>query len=814
MKRLAFFGLTLILWVFLGLAAPAEAQLRNLSFDEKQKVRAALDLVEEMFEKAGRLDAKMTDWLNAPGDPGGAGGQIGYEDNNATFRDAINKLRDKIDSNRVQVRQNNRDGGSTRNRNGTDADIVILNAGQLTKMCSSGDDGGRLLRKFSLASTLANEMVHVWQVFTGDDLKQCDAERDSDTSTLIFLCALAFELEGVTDPADIDAEECPVLAKCIAAYGVTAGAEWNHITRNVPGMKEYYEKRREEKFDNLINSSLSWGEGYYGEGDYRGPIKFAEVTGVDQLRLTAADGSERFYTLPVGKRVLRRAVSRNEAGQVVLTIVAQDMNTNVICTYVYTDTDGDTLPEPTPQVTQASAPANDQTDDNAMFMMPRVPGDANDTQNGWTLIDTTDGTVYEIPVDPFTLQPLFPFFDVVAFDPILSAQSGFFYFDEVVFSDPFFEVWLFSQTPLVMNHGDQPAMLMEIDLQTGQWNPVFVGLIAEALGQLNDGGILQLDAGLANIELMGPPDANAMLLFADGPPTPLLPQPVPIGSNGLTGALPVQPLSPGLFFVDILAGPTLINRVELFQPPLGENIDCILVEENGDTNPERLHLTVDPPRLHVFEGQPGAPDPIFESVYELVLETDEARSFLTWDDVNGRAFSTMTPDDFVFEMSVPVPGFNAPLFVQSLHDLDGDTAQDDTAYAFATDLSGTNYTFTAVQNIATTPLPLSFTNLSFVPGVLAIVDLDGDTLPDAVMTDHAGGPDQCFLNDGSGALLPGSCPSDCLADVNGDGLVTPADFTAWINAFNNNLPQCDQNSDNACTPSDFTAWIANFNAGC
>ena len=98
--------------------------------------------------------------------------------------------------------------------------------------------------------------------------------------------------------------------------------------------------------------------------------------------------------------------------------------------------------------------------------------------------------------------------------------------------------------------------------------------------------------------------------------------------------------------------------------------------------------------------------------------------------------------------------------------------------------------------------------------MLAIVDLDGDTLPDAVMTDHAGGPDQCFLNDGSGALLPGSCPSDCLADVNGDGLVTPADFTAWINAFNNNLPQCDQNSDGACTPSDFTAWIANFNAGC
>lgn len=55
---------------------------------------------------------------------------------------------------------------------------------------------------------------------------------------------------------------------------------------------------------------------------------------------------------------------------------------------------------------------------------------------------------------------------------------------------------------------------------------------------------------------------------------------------------------------------------------------------------------------------------------------------------------------------------------------------------------------------------------------------------------------------------------DCLADVNGDGSVTPTDFTAWVNAFNNNLPECDQNGDGACTPTDFTAWVNNFNAGC
>ena len=54
----------------------------------------------------------------------------------------------------------------------------------------------------------------------------------------------------------------------------------------------------------------------------------------------------------------------------------------------------------------------------------------------------------------------------------------------------------------------------------------------------------------------------------------------------------------------------------------------------------------------------------------------------------------------------------------------------------------------------------------------------------------------------------------CLADANADGVLSPADFTAWIAAFNTQAPACDQNNDSTCTPADFTAWIANFNAGC
>ena len=56
--------------------------------------------------------------------------------------------------------------------------------------------------------------------------------------------------------------------------------------------------------------------------------------------------------------------------------------------------------------------------------------------------------------------------------------------------------------------------------------------------------------------------------------------------------------------------------------------------------------------------------------------------------------------------------------------------------------------------------------------------------------------------------------NDCVADVNGDGSLSPTDFTAWINAYNNGSAGCDQNADGACTPTDFTAWITNYNNGC
>ncbi|MEL6797903.1 MAG: GC-type dockerin domain-anchored protein [Planctomycetota bacterium] len=62
-------------------------------------------------------------------------------------------------------------------------------------------------------------------------------------------------------------------------------------------------------------------------------------------------------------------------------------------------------------------------------------------------------------------------------------------------------------------------------------------------------------------------------------------------------------------------------------------------------------------------------------------------------------------------------------------------------------------------------------------------------------------------------LMPTSV-DPCPADVNGDGIASPADFNAWVVAFNSQAPECDQNGDGNCDPADFNAWIVNYNAGC
>jgi len=106
--------------------------------------------------------------------------------------------------------------------------------------------------------------------------------------------------------------------------------------------------------------------------------------------------------------------------------------------------------------------------------------------------------------------------------------------------------------------------------------------------------------------------------------------------------------------------------------------------------------------------------------------------------------------------------------------------------------------------------------LAFVP-----VDPTLDLAEQPRFADDTGTPDTGVLHTGETGVIDigafefqGTTPSGCLADTNGDGLVTPADFSAWVAAFNSMAPECDQNNDGVCSPADFSAWVSNYNAGC
>jgi YVTN family beta-propeller protein len=125
---------------------------------------------------------------------------------------------------------------------------------------------------------------------------------------------------------------------------------------------------------------------------------------------------------------------------------------------------------------------------------------------------------------------------------------------------------------------------------------------------------------------------------------------------------------------------------------------------------------------------------------------------------------------------------------------------------YQSDRSTQLVTHAQLTNAAGTGTEITFTAVPVGTQTRIGVDRDLDGFLDQDELDSCANP-----ADETSTPANSSC---CVADVNGDGMLSPTDFTAWINAFNNALPECDQNGDGNCTPTDFTAWIANFNAGC
>lgn len=160
-------------------------------------------------------------------------------------------------------------------------------------------------------------------------------------------------------------------------------------------------------------------------------------------------------------------------------------------------------------------------------------------------------------------------------------------------------------------------------------------------------------------------------------------------------------------------------------------------------------------------------------------------------------FGTLSPTDNPGTIDIDIHNIGLPGMAAAL-DIDAVTITGDAA-AFVTDLAPTP----GIPAGSAEQFGVELDN----PGLgshsaTVFLDVSDEDLPGAA------GQQILIVN------LLANVVSDCAADVNGDGSLTPTDFTAWINAYNANLPGCDQNNDGSCTPTDFTAWVNNYNVGC
>lgn len=210
-----------------------------------------------------------------------------------------------------------------------------------------------------------------------------------------------------------------------------------------------------------------------------------------------------------------------------------------------------------------------------------------------------------------------------------------------------------------------------------------------------------------------------------------------------------------------------------------------------------------------LESQARTTDPGFDTDTGTFASGTELAYFIgaalrKWD---GSDFDTVPPEKVRISFG-PVPGISTP-DTDPIEPLEGifvgasTNGEWHTHYAFRLELHGSPATGVSSDGVYLLKLELRANTAAYLPSEpYWLVISEGAPL--SVL-------DQAYAF----AEAAYGCPQFmCLADVNGDGMLTPADFSAWIAAFNAQSAGCDQNNDGACTPSDFTAWIANYNAGC
>jgi len=178
-------------------------------------------------------------------------------------------------------------------------------------------------------------------------------------------------------------------------------------------------------------------------------------------------------------------------------------------------------------------------------------------------------------------------------------------------------------------------------------------------------------------------------------------------------------------------------------------------DENGDGDPERLHLSVDPPRLHLLVGIAGNPpdDPVKQHVYELALEDSDPYGFRSFSDDESRVLMNIDGD---FSLTL-IPGTDPPLYAERVIDLDNDGITDE-AFTLTRSTAGPGFV-ASVYAPMTGPTALVTQSIVLPPDVEPdshrITDLNGDVMLDVAIFNRATGRVIFLSNDSAGQLVPG-----------------------------------------------------------
>ncbi|MCA9298022.1 MAG: hypothetical protein KDA28_03090, partial [Phycisphaerales bacterium] len=220
-----------------------------LTVAEQKKVKEVIQLMKAAFSAAEKgRSLKMTFGQSG-------GNQIDYEQVGAkdtTLGQALDGLIGMVERRIKKEAISGR--GYTDPRPGSGSDVVVFRDTYIDTLLGTGGVRARMDAKFQLMATLANEMTHVHQRFDGTDLRQCDAERDSDCASILILCKMLNAMTDLTGAAHGsfasmlgDPEYVPGLISCIADLG-GSGADIADLVTDLAKKKKGYEDRKANVF--------------------------------------------------------------------------------------------------------------------------------------------------------------------------------------------------------------------------------------------------------------------------------------------------------------------------------------------------------------------------------------------------------------------------------------------------------------------------------------------------------------------------------------------------------------------------------------